>query len=496
MLILPYLPFIADAFPPLQMLGGPARVIVWLAVAGQLCWVLARSGMVRAGWASAMTPGRAALMLGAATLLVSGIAASRLTGTVLFPSGDEPHYLVIAQSLWRDGDLKIANNHQRLDYKEYFAPDLEPDYLTRGADGEIYSIHPVGMPVLMAPVYAAGGYRGVVAAFVLLAATAAALMTFAIARTTGAVGAAAFAWAAIALTAPFLFNSFAIYPEIPAALAVVLAFTFATGMIGASPIRSWLVVGLACAALPWLSTKYAPMSAALVVVALGRLAWPLRTEGSDAPSGSTTLQRALVPVLAIVLPYVVSLAGWFAFFDWIWGTPSPRAPYGALVQTELFNLTFGAPGPALRSGVRTASLRAGVRAGGDRLVAHVARRRRLAAHRVRNRPRLRRAPRHRGRVPDLVGRHGVAGPADHVGSAAARVADGRRLSRGARRQRAARGAAPAALAQRRHRRHHALRRTGLPDQPTAATARRACSSISRRGGRRGRPHRRSSTTSH
>ena len=73
---------------------------------------------------------------------------------MLFPAGDEPHYLVIAQSLWRDGDFKIENNHQRGDYREYFSRDLDPHYLTRGADGEIYSIHPVGLPMLLAPVYA------------------------------------------------------------------------------------------------------------------------------------------------------------------------------------------------------------------------------------------------------------------------------------------------------------------------------------------------------
>ena len=66
----------------------------------------------------------------------------RLTASALFPSGDEPHYLVISQSLWRDGDLKIENNHQRGDYREYYEPDLEPHYLTRGTDEEIYSIHP------------------------------------------------------------------------------------------------------------------------------------------------------------------------------------------------------------------------------------------------------------------------------------------------------------------------------------------------------------------
>lgn len=47
---------------------------------------------------------------------------------------------------------------------------------------------------------------------------------------------------------------------------------------------------------------------------------------------------------AIVAPYALSLALWFLFFYWIWGVPLPQAPYGALVQTRLFNLVFGAPG--------------------------------------------------------------------------------------------------------------------------------------------------------
>ena len=69
---------------------------------------------------------------------------------------------MIAQSLWRDGDLKIENNHERGDYREYFPADLEPHYLTRGTDGEIYSIHPIGIAVLLAPVYALAGYQGAV----------------------------------------------------------------------------------------------------------------------------------------------------------------------------------------------------------------------------------------------------------------------------------------------------------------------------------------------
>ena len=43
---------------------------------------------------------------------------------------------------------------------------LRPDYLTRGVDGQIYSVHPVGLPVLAMPAFALGGYRGVVAMLV------------------------------------------------------------------------------------------------------------------------------------------------------------------------------------------------------------------------------------------------------------------------------------------------------------------------------------------
>ena len=125
----------------------------------------------------------------------------RLTSTALFPSGDEPHYLVIAQSLWRDGDLKIENNHQRGDYREYFEPDLEPHYLTRGTDGEIYS-DPSDRNIGTADAdlrhrRVPGGRRGADPDGGDHAAAIAWRWTIA---TLNAAGAATFAWAAIALT--------------------------------------------------------------------------------------------------------------------------------------------------------------------------------------------------------------------------------------------------------------------------------------------------------
>ena len=345
-LVIPYLPVLPDVWPALQILAGPIGAGVWLVVIMQIVWTLWQARLVRVDWVAQLTARRLAIAIGVLTVLIVGAGAVRLTSTGLYPAGDEPHYLVIAQSLWRDGDLQIENNHNRRDYREHYPRELEPHYLTRGADGEIYSIHPVGMPVVMAPVYAAGGYRAVVVAFILMAGLAAAIMWRTTLAATNALGATTFAWAAVVATTPFFFNAFAIYPEVPAALAVAVAI--ALTFMPPATIAHWVWIGVACAALPWLSTKYAPMSAALVAVASARAIFPAgsrrnspdlsRAEKGSPPSSTSHA------VAAVTVPYVISLAGWFYFFYAIWGAPLPQAPYGDLVQTSPWNVVFGVPG--------------------------------------------------------------------------------------------------------------------------------------------------------
>ena len=102
-------------------------------------------------------------------------AASAWQVAPSIPGGDEPHYLVITQSLLLDRDLKIENNHRRGDYQVYFAGALAPHYIQRGRDGEIYSIHAPGLSALVAPAFAIGGYRGVVLFLLVMAACGSAL---------------------------------------------------------------------------------------------------------------------------------------------------------------------------------------------------------------------------------------------------------------------------------------------------------------------------------
>lgn len=348
-LVLPYLPVVAERLPAVNVLAGPARWLVWI--------IVLSPPLLRIGYSTLATRVRAhvqanrgkassrgSLASFAAGVLLLGVIATRVTGTALAPGGDEPHYLIMMQSLIRDGDLKIENNHRRGDYEEYFASELKPHYLTRGVDREIYSVHPVGLPILAAPAFAVAGYPGVVAALVIAGAAAGALLWRWAYVLTASAGAAWFGWAATALSVPFAFQSVAVYPEILAALAVIVALSWSHAprrgptepLEGAtapgSPGRD-LVPAIAAAALPWLSTKYAPMSGAIMAVLLWRI-W--RADG--------TRHARLIRSGMTLVPYVVSLAAWFTFFYVFWGSALPSAPYGTYHQTRAAHLRVGLPG--------------------------------------------------------------------------------------------------------------------------------------------------------
>ncbi len=109
----------------------PAAAALWVGPLGQilaataLVAVLARR-VVPSGWITTARPIPAVIVLASLFLAAAWWLSPRI------PGGDEPHYLVIAQSLLEDGDLRIEDNHQRRDYAAYVEGDLRPDYLRRG----------------------------------------------------------------------------------------------------------------------------------------------------------------------------------------------------------------------------------------------------------------------------------------------------------------------------------------------------------------------------
>lgn len=301
--VVPYLPWLPDHVPLLLVLSGPVRwIVAGIAVAGA---ARIDERMVSVIEDEQHLPGRRwVFVLSLAVYLVFGLNSSRIVG----PGGDEPHYLIIAQSLLADRDLQIGDNHERGEYRSFFRGELRPDYLRRGLNGEIYSIHAPGLPALLLPAYAIGGYPGALAFLCLLAALAA-VAVFDLAEALAGRRAAFLTWLAVCLTIPFVPYSWLIFPEIVGALAVAWAALWLWRPVAPRPVI-WVWRGLALGFLPWLHTKF------VVLLGVFGLALLLR------------IWRRPAIALAFGVPIALSVGLWLYSFHVIYGELNPGAPYG------------------------------------------------------------------------------------------------------------------------------------------------------------------------
>ncbi len=298
-LVVPYLPGLADVVPALVVFAGPLRWAVVAAVA----WATIR------GPASCAPTRRSPYRLGVAAFLVY-VALGAWVTSAQGVGGDEPHYLVITESLLRDGDLRIEDNHARGDYRRFYPGDLSPHFLRRGVGGAIYSVHAPGLPALVLPAYAIGGRSGV-NAFMSALATLAGLAVFLLARVVAGPGAALVTWIGVAFTTPFLMHGWLIYPEMAAACVVAWSLWWIAQPASAGA-ATWMARGVALATLPWLHTKFAVLLACL------GLACAVRE------------RRRPAALVCLAIPIVVSLVAWLGSFVAIYGVADPTAPYGGL----------------------------------------------------------------------------------------------------------------------------------------------------------------------
>lgn len=315
--LLPWLPGIDAGL----IYAGPLMMLVWAAVL-LLGWGGAAMAAVRR-CGCATDPRRAALAAFLIALAWTAMLAWRVAPMV--PTGDEPHYLIITQSLLADGDLQIENNHARRDYAAYAVGELHPQYLVRGANGAIYPVHAPGLPALAMPAFAAAGYPGVVIFLVVVMALASALVWRIAWLATADMASAWFGWAIVTASCTWAFQSFLVFPDAPGAAAVACGLWLVLrldraqqdGHVGPGTTAIALV-GAALAMLPWLHTRFAVLAGGLGLMILLRLY----------RSGT----RNLVAFLGA--PIIGALA-WFGFFQAIYGTPSPIAQWGGTGGSRL-----------------------------------------------------------------------------------------------------------------------------------------------------------------
>ena len=182
---------------------------------------------------------------------------------------DEPQYLLSALSLWEDHDLDISDELAERRFLAFHDSDLPVQTATR-PDGSQLSPHDPLLPLLLAVPMGLGGWVAAKLTLALLAGILAGLLLWvAVRRFEVPARLAAVGVALATCTAPVTVYGQQVYPELPGALAALAAVAAITAP-RPTP-RTLTAVALAVIALPWLSVKYAPVGAALVLVALLRL---------------------------------------------------------------------------------------------------------------------------------------------------------------------------------------------------------------------------------
>ncbi len=287
----------------------------------------------------------------AVSFLIYALLASGLIVPPQPFSGDEPHYLLITQSLLADGDIDVYNDYRGDRYHAFYPGPLE-DHAFRGKKGpeHEFSRHLPGTSVLVLPAYLAGEWaakavapgpgqaelRARITIFVsrltmaLFAAALGAAFFLLALRVTGKAGPALLAWAVFGFTSPLLYYSQLIYPELPVALVAILIFLFVIFEEVPRTGAVWLA-GAGIALLPWFGIKYIAISAVLYAFCF----LSLRRVGG--PRLARFLSLSLVPA--------VSAVAYFFFFWALYGTFSPAAAYGDAFPTDHIAFsTRSAPG--------------------------------------------------------------------------------------------------------------------------------------------------------
>ena len=308
--------FFGDALDS-RIIGGPyTALVVAIAVNG-----------VRAIWQDRVARSDAAigLLLGAVTL-ASALALLPYDRTIQLTRSDEPHYMLMMESLVRDHDLDLGNNYDAADYADYY-PDRLPDRHVIISGPRQLPIRDLGLPLIGALPFAIARRTGLLVVMCVVGAAFAWRGYLFLRLLSFSRHAAILAASAAALLHPVFTYTTQIYPDLPAALAVLVV----AELLARPPTVARLAAASAIlGALPWLTVR-----AWFIVVGMGLVvAWiALR------PLLRGITRRRLALVAAGGVPFVALVATLVVVDLVMFGVPVPNAGY-YLIQGQQTVLAF------------------------------------------------------------------------------------------------------------------------------------------------------------
>lgn len=219
-----------------------------------------------------------------------------------FPvTGDEPHYLVMAQGIIRHHTFEQTPAYRdEFRTPRIFAPASVPfdavpgpanTHAIRGPHG-LYNMHNIGLPMLIAPAYGIGTIIGVKIFLILLSSIVVVISWKASGLFTDRGYIRFLTVAGVTFGLPLLPAANQVYPDLVAGLIALSAGYWLLTAQTPRPLWMTLLWAIAIAYMPWLMIKYA---ATTVVLAAGIawLAWKFENKWST--------------IAAITLPTIVSL---------------------------------------------------------------------------------------------------------------------------------------------------------------------------------------------
>jgi len=239
--------------------------------------------------------------------------------------GDETHYLVVAESLIRDGDVFLTDNYKARQYRPYFEEDRIMWHVTHGRGGRYVSTHPMFLSLVVLPGFWLFGYKGAALTMILVTCAAAAL-SFLVADRFVSRPVAAGATLFLFFTYPLLFYSRLIYPETVAILVVALGLWSGWRLRESGRRLHAALLGLCSGLLLLLHPKFIAISVAFfilfMIVRPGRdrkllVSWLV-------PAALALVVLVIITAVAfgINLPKGLTASGGSKFQGGYWGTNS------------------------------------------------------------------------------------------------------------------------------------------------------------------------------
>lgn len=171
--------------------------------------------------------------------------------------GDEPHYLVMGYSLWKDKDLELTNNYQNKDWLEFHKQAALDPHVGQGRQEQMYPIHSLGLSLFVLPFYLLAGVLGIRIFLGFCAALLVANIFLFCFEVTKNKNASLLVASVLGISVPLVTNSVLIFPEILAGLVIVwLARRLYHYSKWKPSILSCLTMGFCLGLLPWLHVRY------------------------------------------------------------------------------------------------------------------------------------------------------------------------------------------------------------------------------------------------